>query len=248
MLNLETSVESPKSAQLLGTSSKSLKFRTTNKVALHFQLSLSAPMTYTAFWRSTEVSRLNLFIKPLSVLLMFAAGAAVAAEAACPDFLNQTLHKLHSKEQVNLCTYYRSGAPLLIVNTASHCGYTKQFKGLEALYQSYKGQGLVILGFPSNTFKQEEDNEMGTANVCYQNYGVTFPMFEKIDVRGSGTHPLFAYLASKTHAPSWNFNKYLLLGAAPEIKHFGSNEDPQGGDLEAAIKKALLAPSASAVK
>jgi glutathione peroxidase len=179
--------------------------------------------------------------------LMYAASAS-AAEPSCPDFLNQTLRKLHSKEQVNVCTYYRSGAPLLVVNTASHCGYTKQFKGLEALYQAYKDQGLVILGFPSNTFKQEEDNEMGTATVCYENYGVTFPMFEKVDVRGSAAHPLFAYLSSKTKAPSWNFNKYLLLGDKPEIVHFGSNDEPLGGDLEAAIKKALSVPKAASVK
>jgi glutathione peroxidase len=185
--------------------------------------------------------------KFLSVVFAVILGVSIAAhpisaeasEPGCPEYLNQTLRKLHSKEQVNLCAYYRSGAPILVVNTASHCGYTKQFKGLESLYQTYKDQGLVVLGFPSNTFKQEEDNEMGTATVCYQNYGVTFPMFEKVDVRGSSAHPLFTYLASKTKAPSWNFNKYLLLSSKPEIVHFGSNDDPLGGDLEAAIKKAL---------
>jgi glutathione peroxidase len=191
--------------------------------------------------------KLQSFIKPLSVVLlvvtvqiMYVSTQAFAQEpAACPDFLNQTLRKLHSKEQVNLCTYYRTGKPLLIVNTASHCGYTKQFKGLEALYQTYKDQGLVVLGFPSNTFKQEEDKEMGTATVCYENYGVTFPMLEKIDVRGGSAHPLFTYLASKTQAPSWNFNKYLIQNVTPDIIHFGSNEEPQGGELEAAIKKSL---------
>lgn len=191
---------------------------------------------------------LNLVTKISGVLLLLIASAATAETAACPDFLNQTLRKLHSKEQVNLCSYYRAGAPILIVNTASHCGYTKQFKGLEALHQAYKNQGLVVLGFPSNTFKQEEDNEMGTATVCYQNYGVTFPMFEKIDVRGGSSHPLFTYLASKSKSPSWNFNKYLLVGAKPEVTHFGSNEDPQGGDLEAAIKKALSAFKVNGVK
>lgn len=175
---------------------------------------------------------------------LLAAAVPVAAESAsatsCPDFLNQSLRKLHSKEVVNLCQFYKPGAPILIINTASHCGYTKQFKGLEALYQSYKDQGLVVLGFPSNSFKQEEDNEMGTATVCYQNYGVTFPMMEKVDVRGSSAHPLFAYLSNATKAPSWNFNKYLLTGDGKQIVHFGSNEEPQGGKLEAAIKKALL--------
>ena len=78
---------------------------------------------------------------------------------------------------------------------------------------------------------------MGTATVCYQNYGVTFPMFEKIDVRGSSAHPLFAYLGGKTKSPTWNFNKYLVVGDGSTITHFGSNEEPMGGDLEAAIKK-----------
>lgn len=174
-----------------------------------------------------------------AAVVCVAAQSAYCAEPACPEYLNQTLRKLHSKEQLNLCSFYRPGAPIVIVNTASHCGYTKQFKGLETLYQTYKDQGLVILGFPSNTFKQEEDNEMGTATVCYQNYGVTFPMFEKVDVRGSSAHPLFAYLGSKTKSPTWNFNKYLLAGDTPTISHFGSNDEPMGGDLEAAIKKAL---------
>jgi len=174
-----------------------------------------------------------------AAVVCVAAQSAYCAEPVCPEYLNQTLRKLHSKEQLNLCSFYRPGAPIVIVNTASHCGYTKQFKGLETLYQTYKDQGLVILGFPSNTFKQEEDNEMGTATVCYQNYGVTFPMFEKVDVRGSSAHPLFAYLGSKTKSPTWNFNKYLLAGDTPTITHFGSNDEPMGGDLEAAIKKAL---------
>ncbi|HMU67496.1 MAG TPA: hypothetical protein PKE57_10130, partial [Cellvibrionaceae bacterium] len=81
----------------------------------------------------------------------------------------------------------------------------------------------------------------GTATICYENYGVTFPMFEKVDVRGSTAHPLFAYLGGKTKSPTWNFNKYLLAGDKPTITYFGSNEEPLGGDLEAAIKKALAA-------
>lgn len=185
------------------------------------------------------LKRVSVFLS--SVILCVMAQSAYSAEQACPDYLNQTLRKLHSKQQMNLCSFYRPGATLLIVNTASHCGYTKQFKGLETLYQTYKDQGLVVLGFPSNTFKQEEDNEMGTATVCYENYGVTFPMFEKVDVRGSNAHPLFVYLGDKTKAPTWNFNKYLLAGDKPSLTHFGSNDEPLGGDLEAAIKKALAA-------
>lgn len=190
------------------------------------------------------LKRVGVFLS--SVILCVMAQSAYSAEQACPDYLNQTLRKLHSKQQMNLCSFYRPGATLLIVNTASHCGYTKQFKGLETLYQTYKDQGLVVLGFPSNTFKQEEDNEMGTATVCYENYGVTFPMFEKVDVRGSNAHPLFVYLGDKTKAPTWNFNKYLLAGDKPSLTHFGSNDEPLGGELEAAIKKALAANKSTA--
>jgi glutathione peroxidase len=183
----------------------------------------------------------------IGVFILSVAGSAranaqaesVEKSAQCPAFLNQTLRKLHSKERVNLCSFYKPGKPLVIVNTASHCGYTGQFKGLEALYQAYKDQHLVLLGFPSNTFKQEEDTEMGVANVCYKNYGVTFPMFEPVAVRGQAAHPLFTYLAEKTQAPSWNFNKYLIAGPQGEVTHFGSNASPLGDDLEAAIKKAL---------
>lgn len=154
----------------------------------------------------------------------------------CPDFLNVEVRKLHSSEKINLCSLYVPGKPLLIVNTASHCGYTKQFKGLEALYQKYKDKQLVVVGFPSNSFKQEEDSEMATATVCYQNYGVTFPMFEHVTVKGADAHPLFVYLASKTEAPSWNFNKYLVSGKEAKVQHFGSSTAPLDSKMEEAIK------------
>lgn len=161
------------------------------------------------------------------------------ADKTCPAFLNVEMRKLHSSEKVNLCQFYTQGKPLLIVNTASHCGFTKQFKGLEALYAAYKAQGLVVLGFPSNSFKQEEAAEAATASVCYQNYGVTFPMFQTVSVKGEDAHPLFVALAEKTQAPSWNFNKYLIDSKNKTLTHFGSMVSPQGSKLEEAIKEAL---------
>lgn len=159
----------------------------------------------------------------------------VWAESTCPDYLNTELRRLHSQETVNLCSYYQAGKPLLIVNTASHCGFTGQFGGLEALYKKYREQGLVVLGFPSNSFNQEEASEEGTARVCFKNFGVTFPMFEHVDVKGTSAHPLFQYLAKSSEAPSWNFNKYLIAGE--KVTHFGSRVAPE--KLEKDIEQAL---------
>ena len=181
-------------------------------------------------------------LKSMICLLLTATCPAIsvhtqADNADCPAYLNTELRRLHSQETVNLCKYYQEGKPMVIVNTASHCGFTKQFGGLESLYQKYKDQGLVVLGFPSNSFNQEEKSEEGTARVCYKNYGVSFPMFEHVDVKGKDAHPLFAHLAQKSEEPSWNFNKYLING--DNVTHFGSRETPLKSDLEKQINAAL---------
>jgi glutathione peroxidase len=165
------------------------------------------------------------------------AGAESIEQSQCPDYLNVEVRRLHSKETANLCQYYQADKPLLVVNTASHCGYTRQFGGLEKLYQKYKDQGLVILGFPSNSFKQEEKSEAATATVCYENYGVTFPMFEHVDVKGGGAHPLFQHLAQQARAPEWNFNKYLLVNG--RVEHFGSGVKPLESELEKQVSASL---------
>jgi glutathione peroxidase len=161
----------------------------------------------------------------------------LAENTDCPTYLNTELRRLHSQETVNLCKYYQEGKPIVIVNTASHCGFTKQFGGLESLYQKYKDQGLMVLGFPSNSFNQEETSEEGTARVCYKNYGVSFPMFEHVDVKGKNAHPLFVHLAKKSEEPSWNFNKYLIDG--DQVTHFDSREAPLESNLEKQIGAAL---------
>jgi len=121
---------------------------------------------------------------------------------------------------------------------ASFCGYTPQFEGLEALYQRYKDQGLVIIGFPSDDFFQEADQSAETAEVCYVNYGVTFPMTSEINVRGRDAHPIFEHL-KQADSPSWNFNKYLIGKDGAIIEHFGSNTEPLDDELLAAIETAL---------
>lgn len=161
------------------------------------------------------------------------AASAKEPARACPPAFNVELRQLHGTQIHNLCDFYRTDAPILIVNTASHCGYTKQFKGLEALYQKHKDQGLVILGFPSNSFNQEEKSEEGTARVCYKNYGVTFPMFEHIEVTGKQAHAVFRYLAEHSEEPAWNFNKYLISNG--KVEHFGSKTTPDDPVLEQKI-------------
>lgn len=158
--------------------------------------------------------------------------------AACPDYLNQDVKPLGKSETVNLCERY-AGKPMLIVNTASHCGFTPQFKGLEKLYKAYRDKGLVVAGFPSDDFRQEADTATETAKVCYVNYGVTFDMYSQVRVKGSDAHPLFRELGAKTEEPSWNFNKYLVDKDGNVVAHFGSMTTPEDEDLKEAIEKLL---------
>ena len=155
----------------------------------------------------------------------------------CQDFTNVTLRKLRSKEFVNLCQF--ENQPLLIVNTASNCGFTPQFAGLEAVYNKYKDQGLVLLGFPSDDFFQEENNEQDTAKVCFVNYGVTFTMFATSAVRGSDANPIFKHLNSQTSSPNWNFYKYLVSADRKTITRFNSKVASESEKLTAAIEATL---------
>ena len=156
----------------------------------------------------------------------------------CAPFLNHTFRKLHSKESVNLCEL-TAGKTVLAVNTASNCGFTPQFKALEALHQQYKDQGLVIIGFPADNFFQEEDEEKDTAKVCFVNYGVTFNMLQTTSVRGSDANPIFKHLAKETVSPKWNFYKYLISQDRKTIKHFNSRVKPGDIDLINALESIL---------
>lgn len=156
----------------------------------------------------------------------------------CPEYLNQPLKKLHSAKTLNICEAY-AGKTLLIVNTASHCGFTPQFKQLEKLHQLYKDKGLVVLGFSSNDFKQEANNDQEIATVCFTNYGVTFDMFSPITVTGSEAHPLFKALAAQSTQPNWNFNKYLLSSDGKVVKYFDSQVKPDSPAITNAIEATL---------
>src|SRR5690606_26705968 len=134
--------------------------------------------------------------------------------------------KLHSKDTVNICELMENKT-VLVVNTASHCGFTSQFKGLEALHKKYKDQGLVVVGFASDDFKQEDGDEEKAAEICYLNYGVTFTMLAPTHVTGDQANPPFKALAQQSEQPKWNFNKYLLGKDGKVVEHFGSKVKPE---------------------
>jgi glutathione peroxidase len=167
------------------------------------------------------------------------AADAAGSAAECASWLKHEIGKLHSDQTLDLCAL-TAGKAVLLVNTASFCGYTPQFKGLEALYQARKDQGLTVIGFPSDDFFQEADAEAETADVCYINYGVTFPMTTAIKVRGRDAHPVFRHL-HEAGQPAWNFNKYLVDTDGTVVEHFGSNTAPDSAALNAAIDRVLSA-------
>lgn len=169
----------------------------------------------------------------LGAMCRLAAGASAWA-AGCPAWLDHDFPKLRSSESVNLCKAF-AGKPLLIVNTASHCGYTPQFKGLEALHEKYRDQGLVVVGFPSNDFNQEAKDDKETAEVCFINYGVKFTMLAPTAVKGGAANPVFRELARQTQEPQWNFNKYLVKPDGTVLGYFDSKVTPESPELNQAI-------------
>ncbi|MCJ0974385.1 glutathione peroxidase [Pseudomonas sp. PS1] len=179
--------------------------------------------------------KVRLFAACLTLTVM--AGPALAAE--CPAVLAHELPKLRAKETLDLCERYR-GKALVVVNTASFCGFAPQFKGLEALYQRYKDEGLEVLGVPSDDFFQESEDAAETAEVCYVNYGVTFQMTQTQPVRGRDATPLFKVLAEQAGgAPRWNFYKYVVDREGRVVDYFSSKVEPDDPELIAAVEKAL---------
>jgi len=160
------------------------------------------------------------------------------ANVACPEAFNHDLKLLRSENTQNLCELVE-GKPVLIINTASFCGYTGQFSGLEKLHKQYGGQGLVVLGFPSNDFKQEAKEESETAKICYVNYGVSFTMFAPVSVKGAEANSVFSYLSEQHGEPSWNFNKYLVDKNGSVVKRYNSSVKPNSKALQADIESVL---------
>jgi glutathione peroxidase len=186
-------------------------------------------------------------VAPLaSVTAPASSAASRTAEAAqadlpadCPALLRHRFNRLQTGESQSLCQF--QGKVLLIVNTASYCGYTGQYEGLEALYRKYKGRGLVVVGFPSNDFGgQEPGTNQEIAQFCRLTYGVQFPMFEKSSVTKVGDNPLFASLAATTGvAAQWNFYKYVVDRNGQPIAGYGSRTTPDDRELAQVIERLL---------
>lgn len=193
-----------------------------------------------------RASRRSLAGRLASALLLAAAlawtGAARAADAAqCPALLDLTLPRLQDDQPRSLCQF--AGQVILVVNTASACGYTKQYEGLQELHQRYAARGLVIAGFPSDDFRQEPRDNKGIAEQCFDTYGVRFPMFAKTGVVGQNANPLFAALARETgEAPKWNFHKYLIDRQGRPVATFPAKVEPLDRKLTSRIEQLLAAP------
>jgi glutathione peroxidase len=167
-----------------------------------------------------------------------ARGAEVAAPSGCPPILQHTFPRLQDEKPQALCQY--AGKVVLVVNTASFCGFTPQYKGLEALDSKYRSRGLAVLGFPSNDFSQETGTNKEIADFCESTFGVKFPMFAKSSVRGPEANPLFKELAQVSGTtPKWNFYKYLISREGKVVDSYSSMTSPDDKAFVRELEKQL---------
>jgi glutathione peroxidase len=181
------------------------------------------------------------FVAALALCGVAHAQPSQSAPDACPEVLNFSFNRLQTGKPESLCQY--RGKVVLIVNTASYCGYTHQYEGLEALYRKYQSRGLVVVGFPSNDFGgQEPGTNTEIAEFCRLTYGVQFPMYEKSSVTSIKTNPLYAELLTRTgQSPKWNFHKYLIDRDGKQIASFGTRVEPNDAELLSAVERLLAA-------
>lgn len=171
----------------------------------------------------------------LLAILFF--GVSNMANAACSELYNHQLVTLQG-EKINLCDYQNK--PILVVNTASKCGFTPQFDALEGLYSKYKGKGLLVVGFPSNDFKQEPGSDKQIGDFCKLTYSVKFPMMTKSSVTGANANPFYKQLIAKTgQQPQWNFYKYVILPGGKDVYAFSSDVKPDSAEILDRIKSGL---------
>ena len=172
---------------------------------------------------------------------VLAACMHAAAHSACPPLIDFALPTLGDDRPASICEY--RGKVLLVVNTASQCGYTPQYEGLEKLYRRFKDRGLVVLGFPSNDFGgQEPGSNQEIARFCEANYGVSFPMFAKTSVATRTPNPFYRKLAEASGSrPAWNFHKYLVDRRGEKVIAFDTQVEPGDPKLVAEIERLLAA-------
>lgn len=169
-----------------------------------------------------------------TISLIFAGAITLMAASSVHEFQMRTI----DGKDASLAAY--KGKVLLIVNVASQCGYTPQYAGLESLYQRYKAKGLVVVGFPANDFgAQEPGSDAEIKQFCERKYNVTFPMFSKISVKGSGKAPLYQFLSQAAGDVSWNFGKYLVGKDGKVMQRYDSGVGPESAELTKAIEAAL---------
>jgi glutathione peroxidase len=164
--------------------------------------------------------------------------ASLPAAAACPPLLDRSMDGIDDRPR-SLCEF--AGKVVLVVNTASECGYTPQYEGLEALYRRYRSRGLVVLGFPSNDFgAQEPGSNKEIAAFCVNQYAIEFPMFAKTELK---KNPLYVDLATATgKAPQWNFHKYLIDRGGRQVQSFDTRVEPADPRLVGTIERLLAGP------
>ena len=159
------------------------------------------------------------------------------ANAACPELYNHQLTTLQG-DKINLCDY--QDKPILVVNTASKCGFTPQFEALEGMYSKYKDKGLLVIGFPSNDFRQEPGDNKQIGDFCKMTYAVKFPMMSKSSVTGANANPFYQQLIAKTgQTPKWNFYKYVILPGGKEVYAYSSLTKPDSAEILDKIKPNL---------
>src|SRR5678815_3729221 len=171
----------------------------------------------------------------MRLLALFLLSTTASAMAACPTLLDRKMQTLDERDQ-SLCEY--SGKVLVVVNTASECGYTPQYEGLEALYRKYKDQGLVVMGFPMNDFGgQEPGSNKQISTFCVNQYAIDFPMFAKTGLK---SNPLYADLQKATgESPKWNFHKYLVDRSGRRVQSFGTKVEPNDPKPVSTIERLL---------
>lgn len=177
-------------------------------------------------------------------VVIFSTFALAQSKTTMMNTYSFSFHALQGNDEIPLSTY--KGKVLLVVNTASQCGFTPQYEGLEKLYQTYRERGLVILGIPSNDFGgQEPGDSKQIAHFCQLNYGVSFPMTSKEIVSGDQAHPFYKWAREQKGfigAPKWNFHKYLINRRGELVDYFHSTTGPDNPKLVAAIEKLLAEP------